>query len=180
MKRFLFAVTGALALVLLLSGSVFAAAPKTGKASKTGNTPSVAANIATGQAAMDKDKDFGYYLWYDGSHFQLRTTDRGNGAGPSEYTGKITAQGEKKNKVTITDTHLLRAEQDDSAIASGNKLDVRFKTYNGVDGVSFAAQGAKSVTFRLYRDGHLVSADHIFIGGGEMNPPGNPFKVLVG
>lgn len=37
-----------------------------------------------------------------------------------------------------------------------------------------------SVTFRLYRDGHLVSTDHIFIGGGEMNPPGNPFRVFVG
>ncbi|MGI8687524.1 MAG: hypothetical protein ACR2M3_03000 [Thermomicrobiales bacterium] len=180
MKRLLVAITGALVLVMLLSGSVFAAAPKVGKTGKTGAAPSVAASVATGQPAMDKDKDFGYYLWYDGSHFQLRATDRGNGPGPSEYTGKITAHGSKKDKAAITDVNLIKQEQDDSAIASGNKLDFRFKTYNAIDGVSFAAQGAKSVTFRLYRDGHLVSTDHIFIGGGEMNPPGNPFKVFVG
>ncbi len=178
MKRSLFAVTGALVLLTFLSGSGFAATPKTGKTGKTGAAQNIAASAATGQPAMDKDKDFGYYLWYDGSHFQLRMTDRGNG--PSEYTGTITAHGSKKAKATITDVNLLKAAQDDSAIASGDKLDVRFKTYNGIDGVSFAAKDAKSVTFRLYRDGHLVSTDHIYIGGGEMNPPGNPFRVLVG
>ncbi len=179
MKRFLFTATGALALLMLLSGSVLAAAPKTGK---TDAAPSVAAGVANGQLAMDKDKDkdFGYYLWYDGDHFQLRTTDRGNGPGPSEYTGTITAHGEKKNKATITDVHLLRAEQDDSAVASGNKLDFRFQTFNATDGVAFAAKGAKSVTFSLYRDGHLVSTDHIYLGAGEVNPPGNPFKAFVG
>lgn len=177
MKRSLLALTGALALLMLLSGSALAAAPKTGKA---GATPSVAASVATGQPAMDKDKDFGYYLWFDGDHFQLRTTDRGNGPGPSEYTGTITAHGGKKDKATIGDVHLIREERDDSAIAAGNKLDFRFKTFNAIDGVAFAAKDAKSVTFRLYRDGHLVSTDHIFIGAGEVNPPGNPFTLFVG
>jgi hypothetical protein len=174
MKRSLFALTGALALLTLLSGSAFAATPTASAA------PSVAASVANGQPAMDKDKDFGYYLWYDGDHFQLRTTDRGNGPGPSEYTGTITAHSGTADQATITDVNLLKHEQDDSAIASGNRLDFRFKTYNGIDGVSFAAKDAKSVTFRLYRDGHLVSTDHIFIGGGEMNPPGNPFRVIIG
>ena len=107
----------------------------------------------------------------------MRTTDRGNGPGPSEYTGVITARGDG---ATITDVNLIRAEQDDSAIASGNRLDFRFKTFNSIDGVSFAAKDARDVTFRLYRDGHLVNTDHIYIGGGEFNPPGNPFRVFVG
>ncbi len=175
MKRLLFAITGALALVMLLSGSVFAAAPKTGK---TGAVPSVAASVATGQPAMDKDKDFGYYLWYDGSHFQLRTTDRGNGPGPSEYTGVITARNENRG-VDIRDVDLLKAENDDSAVAAGDKLDFRFRTYNGVDGVAFTAHDATRITFRLYRDGHLVSTDHILLGAGEVNPPGNPFTLFL-
>ncbi len=83
MKRFGIAVTGALALLMVLSGSVFAAGPKTHAMPKTHDVASVAVSAIGGQAALDKDKDFGYYLWYDGSHFQLRTTDRGNGPGPA-------------------------------------------------------------------------------------------------
>lgn len=122
---------------MLLSGSVLAAAPKTGKAGKTD-------------------------------------------AAPSEYTGKITAHGDKKDKATISDVHLIREEQDDSAVAAADKLDFRFKTFNAIDGVAFAAKGAKSVTFSLYRDGHLISTDHIYLGAGQGNPPGNPFRVFVG
>lgn len=168
MKRLLFAASGALALVMLFAGAVFAAA-----------TPATApASAAAGQPAMDKDVDFGYYLWFDGDRIQLRTTDRGNGPGPSEYTGVITARNDAGG-VDIRDVDLIKAENDDSAVAAGNRLDFRFRTYNGIDGVSFTAHDATRVTFHLYRDGHLVSTDHIFLGTGQMNPPGNPFSLFL-
>ncbi len=36
------------------------------------------------------------------------------------------------------------------------------------------------MTFKLYRDGKLVNADHIYLGASETNAPGNPFRVIVG
>ena len=170
MKKMLLATSGALALVMLLAGAVFGAGP---------------ASAAAGQPAMDKDVDFGYYIWYDGNRIHLRTTDRGNGPAPSEYTGTITAHGTRNDPATITDVSLIKAEDDDSAVASGNKLDFRFRTYNGIDGVDFTAKDAKDVTFALYRKGedgqrHLISTDHIFLGAGEVNPPGNPFTLFAG
>jgi len=168
MKKMLLAASGALALMLLLAGTVFAA----------GAEATIAASAAAGQPAMDRDTDFGYYLWYDGDRIHLRTTDRGNGPGPSEYTGVITARNDRGG-VDIRDVDLLQAENDDSAVATSDKLDFRFRTYNGVDGVAFSAHDATRVTFRLYRDGHLVNTDHIYLGGGEVNPPGNPFTLFL-
>ncbi|MDQ6833073.1 MAG: hypothetical protein M3008_06710 [Chloroflexota bacterium] len=168
MKKMLLATSGALALMMLLAGTVFAA-----------DTAATApASAAAGQPAMDRDSDFGYYIWFDGDRIQLRTTDRGNGPGPSEYTGVITARNDAGG-VDIGNVDLIKAENDDSAIAAGNKLDFRFRTYNGIDGVAFTAHDATRITFRLYRDGHLVSSDHIYLGAGEINPPGNPFALFL-
>ncbi len=168
MRKMLFAASGALVLVLLLAGTVFA----------QGAEAVASASTAAGQPAMDKDTDFGYYIWFDGDRIHLHTTDRGNGPGPSEYTGMITARNDKHG-VDIRDVDLLKAENDDSAVAAGDKLDFRFRTYNGVDGVAFTVHGATRITFRLYRDGHLVNTDHIYLGAGEVNPPGNPFTLFL-
>ncbi len=168
MKRMLFAASGALALVMLLAGTVFAA----------GTAATAPVSAAVGQPAMDKDADFGYYIWYDGDRIHVHTTDRGNGPGPSEYTGVITARNDKGG-VDIRDVDLLKAENDDSAVAAGDKLDFRFRTYNGVDGVAFTAHDATRITFRLYRDGHLVNTDHIYLGAGEVNAPGDPFTLFL-
>ncbi len=168
MKKMLLATSGALALMMLLTGTVSAANP----------AATVSASTAAGQPAMDTDGDFGYYLWFDGDRIHLRTTGRGNAPGPSEFTGVITAHNENGG-VDIRDVDLIEAENDDSAVAAGNKLDFRFRTYNGIDGVAFTAHDATRITFRLYRDGHLVSTDHIFLGAGEVNPPGNPFALFL-
>ncbi|MGI8857076.1 MAG: hypothetical protein ACR2JW_15110 [Thermomicrobiales bacterium] len=169
MKKMLLAAGSALVLMTLCAGTVFAAATPT----------TVSASAATGQPAMDKDVDFGYYIWFDGDRIHLTTTDRGNGPGPSEYTGVVTARNEQHG-VDIRDVNLIQAENDDSAVAADNKLDFRFRTYNATDGVAFTAHDATSITFRLYRDGHLVNTDHIYLGAGETNPPGNPFTLFLG
>ncbi len=166
MKRFFVAASAALTLLLLVAGTVGAA----------GGTayPSVAASTANGQPAMDADKDFGYYIWFYGDRIYLRTTDRGNGPGPSVYTGKIVV-----HRGDIRNVNVVRQEDDDWAVASDNTLEYHFKTYNGIDGVDFTATGAEDVTFHLYRNGHLIATDHIFLGAGQVNPPGNPFTLFV-
>jgi hypothetical protein len=163
MRKMLLAASGVLALVTLFAGTVSAATPPA----------SAPIRAAAGQPAMDRDVDFGYYIWVEGDRIQLRTTDRGNGPGPSEYTGAVTANG------AIRDVNLIRQENDDWATAAGNKLDFRFRTFNAIDGVAFTAHDATRITFRLYRDGHLVSTDHIHLGAGQINPPGNPFTLFV-
>jgi hypothetical protein len=163
MKKMLLAASSVLALVMLCAGPVSAAAP----------AAIAPISAAAGQPAMDRDVDFGYYIWVDGDRIQLRTTDRGNGPSPSEYTGTVTANGEMR------DVNLIRQENDDWAAAAGNKLDFRFRTFNAIDGVAFTAHNATRITFRLYRDGHLVNTDHIYLGAGQINPPGNPFTLFV-
>lgn len=163
MKKMPLAASSVLALVILCAGAVSAAPP----------AASAPVSTAADQPAMDRDVDFGYYIWVDGDRVQLRTTDRGNGPGPSKYTGTITANG------AIRGVSLIRQEDDDWAVAAGNALDFRFRTYSAIDGVAFTAHDATRITFRLYRDGHLVRTDHIFLGAGQINPPGNPFTLFV-
>lgn len=131
-----------------------------------------ALGAAGGTPAMDADDGHGYYLWFDGDRFQLRTTDRGNGPGPSVYTGRITTDG------VFSRVDVVRGEADDWAVAGPRQIDFHFRTYNAQDGVAFRVDGGDRVTFRLYRDGHLIRTDHIFIGAGEINPPSNPFAIL--
>jgi hypothetical protein len=156
MKRLFLAACAALTLLCLLTASVGAA------------------GVAAGQPALNADTDYGYYIWFDGDHISLRTTDRGAAPGGSLYTGRITV-----NWGDITGVNVVDQESDDWAVASGNTLEYHFVTYNGVDGVDFTATGAEDVTFRLYRNGHLIVTDHIFLGAGEMNPPSNPFTLFV-
>ncbi len=163
MKRMLLATSGALALLLLLSGTVLA---RDGEAVAP-------EGVSAGAPAMNADADFGYYIWTDGNRIHLHTTDRGNGPGPSTYTGTITANGD------LRDIELLRTEEGDGAVAAGNQLDFHFRTYNGTDGVAFTAHDATRITFRLFRDGQLVHTDHIYLGAGQVNPPGNPFALFI-
>jgi hypothetical protein len=169
--RCFIAASAALMLALLFAGTASAAGATA--------VPSVSASTANGQSAMNADKDFGYYIWFDGDHLSLRTTDRGNGPSASEYTGKIVVHGGD-----VRDVNVVRQESDDWAVASDDTIDFHFKTYNGVDGVDFRATGAEDVTFHLFRKGedgrmHLISTDHIFLGAGQVNPPGNPFTLIV-
>ncbi len=173
MKKMLLAASGLLALLMVLSGTVFVQAA----------APTAAIGTASGEPAMNADKDFGYYIWFDGNRYHLRTTDRGNGPSPSEYTGVITARHDEQPS-PITDADAVRLENGDWAVASGNRLAFHFTTYNAVDGVNFTAKDATNLTFRLYRKGedgtmHLISADHIFLGAGQVSPPGNPFTLVV-
>ena len=157
MKRLMLAALGALALLTLLSGPVLADTP---------------ASAAYGTPQIDMDH-YGYYIWFDGDRIHLRTTDRGNGPDPSTYAGAITADA------PIVATDVFKGEDTDYAVAAGNRLDFRFLTFNGVDGVDFTALGATRVTFHLYREGHLIVTEHIYLGAAQFNPPGNPFTLAV-
>ncbi len=165
MKRFLLSLSTALVLLLTLAASVGAAGGTV--------TPSLSASVANGQPVMNATPDFGYYLWFAGDRVYLRTTDAGLG-GPAVYTGTITVHGG-----TLHDVHSVQLDPGDWATASGNTLAYHFVTYGAVDGVDFSATGLEQVTFSLYRNGHLAATDHIFLGAGQVNPPGNPFTLFV-
>jgi hypothetical protein len=129
----------------------------------------VPAGPASGDPGVTAARTYGYYIWLDGNRIHLRTTDPG-GSG-SLYTGIITTDGE------FRDVDVVRGEQGDYAIADRNMLEFRFHTANAVDGVTFAPAHAERLTFRLYRNGHLISTEHIFLGAGGIHPPGNPFTI---
>jgi hypothetical protein len=157
MKKLMLAALGALALLMLFAGPALADTP----ASNASGAPQINMDI------------YGYYIWEDTDIVHLRTTDRGNGPDPSVYVGVITAN------TPIQAVSVFKGEEGDFAVAAGNRLDFHFRTYNRIDGVDFTALGATRITFRLFRDGHLIVTDHIFLGAGQVNPPGNPFTLFV-
>jgi hypothetical protein len=166
MKRYVVAATTALMLLFLLTNTVGAQASTI--------TPSIGGGVENGQPAMNADTDYGYYIWSDGDRIYLRTTDRGNGPSPSVYTGRIVVHNGDVRNVNV-----VRQESDDWAVASDNTVDYHFVTYNGIDGLDFTATGGEDVTFHLFRNGHLIVTEHIFLGAGQINPPGNPFTLFV-
>jgi hypothetical protein len=159
MKRFLLAAAGAVGLALLLSGAASAQPAPLGPA------------LTAGEPDITAASPFGYYIWTEGERVHLRTTDPGGDG--SLYTGVITTNGR------LRDIDLVRQEDDDWAVAAGNTLDFHFKTFNGVDGMDFTARDAGRITFRLYRNGHLISTEHIFLGAQGVHPPGNPFTIFI-
>ena len=165
MKKLLVALTVAAMLSVLVVGAAAAKAPPVAP-------PGVPRETARGVPPMTADNGFGYYLWFDGDRFQLRTTDRGNGPDPSIYTGKITTNG------TFGRVDVFKDEDSDWAVAGPHQIDFHFRTYNWQDGLASRADGGGWVRFDLYRNGHLIDAAHIFIGPGQINPPGNPFAIV--
>jgi hypothetical protein len=161
MRRFRPLAATALALVLGLSVSAAGAQP----AGSAGPDP------ALGVPPLAPLAPYGYYVWHTGNRVHLRTTDPGDDA--SIYTGTITTDG------TIYDVDMVRDEADDWAVAGRHHLEFHFRTWNAVDGVSFDVAGATQVTFRLYRNGHLISTEHIFLGAERRHPPGNPFTLVL-
>lgn len=121
---------------------------------------------------MTADVDFGYSLCFDGDRFQLRTTDRGNGPEPSGCTGQITTDG------TIARAEVFKDEEADRAVVGERRIDFHFRTFSWQHGVAFRVDGGRWVAFRLYRNGHLIATDHIFVGPDQANPPGDPFAVV--
>lgn len=160
MRTTLMAVVGALSLTVLGAGPIAAQAP----------TPVPAMRAPSGAPTVTDRSPVGYYIWWDGERVHLRTTDPGGDG--STYTGRIQVDGR------IRDVELLRTEGRDVALRDGNTLEFRFVTYNRVDGVSFAAQDTSRITFRLERNGRLIRTEHIYIGPGGVNPPGNPFTLF--
>jgi hypothetical protein len=159
----------ALSVATMLSALVVGAAAAEGQ---RGVSPGLPREAASGAPPMTADVGFGYYLWFDGDRFQVRTTDRGNGPDPSIYTGRITTNG------TLTRVDVFKDEEFDRALAGPRQIDFRFRTYNWQDGLAFRVEGGGWVTFRLYRNGHPIGTEHIFIGPGQVNPPTNPFAII--
>jgi hypothetical protein len=158
-KILLLAAAGALALALATPGATYAQpAPQP-------------ASPAAGEPAVSAASAYGYYIWVKDGRVHLRTTDPGGA--PSEYSGRITTDGD------INGVQLVRPEAGDRAIVSRGAIEFHFQTWNVVDGLDFGISGADRVTFRLFRNGHLINTEHIFLGAGGHHPPGNPFVVLI-
>ncbi|HLG71116.1 MAG TPA: hypothetical protein VK009_11890 [Chloroflexota bacterium] len=109
-----------------------------------------------------------------GGGFRLETTDPAR-SGAHEYTGTLTTDG------SFSGVQLIRAESDDSASVDGNgNLNFDFKTYSGIDGMTFRATGGKEVTFNLMVDGQQLAPAQIWVGRNGKHPKNDPFKVKAG
>jgi hypothetical protein len=116
---------------------------------------------------LEAGGDLGFYLWHDEHGLHLRTT------GPGErhlFRAVIRTPGE------IHNVRLVRLEGDDGyqVREGGHTLDLRFETWDGLDGVDFTIEGGPFMTVSLRRDGEPIDTEEIFLGQGATQPAHNP------
>ena len=112
--------------------------------------------------------DLGYYIWHDDQGLHLRTT----GPGPRHvFRGIVRTDGE------VRDVRLVRLEGDDGYEIrdGGHVLDLRFETWDGIDGVDFRVNRGQWLSFALRIDGALAPTNEIFLGEDGVHPAHNPF-----
>ena len=112
--------------------------------------------------------ELGFYLWHDESGLHVRTT------GPGDrhlFRAEIRTPGEVRN------VRLVRLEGDDGYLVrdGGHALDLRFETWDGIDGVDFAIEGGGFMTVSVRRDGESSDTEEIFLGQDGTHPAHNPF-----
>lgn len=127
-------------------------------------------DLAGPPAAMPPDAPASYFIWHDEAGFHLRTT----GPGPRHlFRAKLTTDGEFRN------VRLIRLEGDDGFRVrnGGHTLELRFETFDAVDGVDFTVEGGDHLRFALRIDDRLAPTGRIFLGPNGHHPPNNPFVV---
>jgi hypothetical protein len=117
---------------------------------------------------LEAGGDLGFYFWHEEHGLHVRTT------GPGErhlFRAEIVTPGEIRN------VHLVRLEGDDGYQVrdGGHRLDLRFETWAGVDGVDFTIEGGQFMTVTVRRDGDLIDTEEIFLGEQAVQPAHNPF-----
>ena len=159
----------ALAATALLSISFTVTVTSISAQSADAEGPAVDSARIMGGSAHQAWDEFGYYIRRDGNRLHICTTDPGGQ--PALYTATITTDGVFRN------LDVQQGENGDTAVAANDTLHLRFTTANHVDCLSVTLRRADRIRFHLERNGHLINEDHIFLGAGLHNPPGNPFVV---
>lgn len=124
------------------------------------------AGVAAGDALL---RPYGYYIARDGGRIHVEATDAAGS--PAHYTGRIETDG------NFDDVRLNRPERTDVEHDGDHALSFSFVTDSGMDGVSFSVDGGHWVRLALYRNGELISRDHIFVGGPFRHPRANPMLL---
>jgi hypothetical protein len=120
-------------------------------------------------------------IWYTGGKWHLRTSTE-NSIGKKDkimvFTGsvrcdsKLTVEGKKleKGKGKTSDTLTPHAD--------GKGFDFQFKTYGAIDEAVFkAAEGGKTLTFKLQIDGEKAATIRIIVGENGEHPEKNEFTL---
>jgi hypothetical protein len=112
---------------------------------------------------------YGYYIWCD-SHWHLRTSTQKE---MHVFEGTISSDRE------IWIKHRGNMEPDNGDFVTRtapNQLTFRLTTEGDEDAFGFSTDGSYLI-FDLRRDGMQVWTKHIYMGGGNYNPPVNPFVL---
>lgn len=178
MKKKLFIVLGLL--LITLSGNAFA---WSGKADVEGSPGRLSMGITSG-----------YFIWQDERGFHIQTT--ANDA-VHEYTGVIRTDGSfyhvRGNRLENGDTFILsdadhpwfredggrRHFENNGRLVNfdNDKLQFKFETNRGSDGLSFSIKDANYIDFDLYVDGKPVPRRDIHIGDIGWHPQSHKFRI---
>lgn len=108
-------------------------------------------------------------VWQDDNEFHLKTT---NLRFQHVFTGTINTDGR------FYDIEDLNLEHGDFVRVDRERNTIHFRlTGRGVDEISFKARRGEKVEFNLYKDGHQMDTDEIFIGKNGHHPRDNKFTL---
>lgn len=174
MRRTISLVLLACTAVLTLTVPAFAqSAPATPSSSGTSTPPassSVPQTSVSGATSVDDSLPLGYFVWHDDGGWHLRT----HGPDAEHYfTARLHTSG------IFDNVDPIKLEPDDQAdvLDGGHTLQIKFHTYDGIDGVNYRIDGSDDLWMRAELDGQLISTSNVFLGPNHVNPPTNPFLI---
>ena len=120
-------------------------------------------------ASYDLNNSKGYYIWQDGSSWQVRGV---NDDAQHSFTGTVETSGE------FSDIKIMPSEKSrkSSISASEDKIDFGFYSEEKADGFSFTLPENQIATFTLYLDGQPADPMNIFLGRQNRHPDMNSFS----
>ena len=174
MKLKRIAVSGALALALVASSGVGAAAAGAATNSTTASTTCLPADHDgdwPGAAAGRPARDPGVRVWHDATGWHVRVTH--NTLHDRVFEGVIRTTGE------FLDVRAVRLEKNDHVVvgADHHSLAFRFNNYGGTDGFDFYTKCAPYLGFLFVSDGHVVPTVRVSIGADSHHPFTDPFRI---
>jgi hypothetical protein len=136
-------------------------------------SPAIAARDYQGKPSKhDAGNTMGYYIWQDGTRWNVRTVNAGS---QHLFTGTVETDG------ALTDVTTLQSEKVDRVAVnvSSEKIDFHFNSAAKTDGFSFTAISGQNLTFTLYVDGMPVDPSNIYYGNANRHPNNSSFNARM-
>ena len=126
------------------------------------------ASTFEGRPDFSAGSELGAFVWHDSEGLHVRVTTKGK---THTFTGKVCSK-------RIAKLHPANLEAEDTVSIGPKGHCVLFKLTNhgGIDGFDLRIEGPEA-KFSIELNGHMLDANRIWIGSGNVHPAHNPFVL---